>query len=78
MKLSREICMGIRGSEGETPGKPPPRPQTRRERGDAMGRGWHKGGDKEVGGKNVPVKPWECEATTGAARPPEWPTIPPE
>ena len=41
---------------------------------DAMGRGRHKGGEKEVGRENIPEKPEECGATTRAARPTGWPT----
>ena len=70
--------MGMRGPTRATPVKPPLQPPTRRESGAAMGQGRRKGGDKDVSKKNVPAKPQECGATTGAARPLEWPTSPPE
>ena len=67
---------GKRWQEVATPGKPPPRPPTRREHEAAMGRGKRKRGDPETGGENRTVKYWECRATTGDARPPEWTTSP--
>ena len=51
---------------------------TTRARVERLGRGRSKGGDREAGGKIIPEKPRECRAMTGAARPLEWPTSPPE
>ena len=70
--------MGMRRPAGVTPGKPPPRPLLRQGRGASMGQGRRKGGKREPGGKIRVAKPRECRATTGAARPPEWPMSPPE
>ena len=77
-KSERESYLGTRWPAGATPVNPPPRPPKRRERRAAMGKGRQTEGGLEAGRKIRPGKTRECGATTGDARPPEWPMIPPE
>ena len=67
---ARESNLETRWPTGATPGKPPPQPPTRRERGAAMGRGRQTGGGLEASGKTRRANPRECGAMTGSVSPP--------
>ena len=77
-KAARESYMGKPGPAGATLGNPPHQAPTTRERGAAMGKGRREVEEtRKQGGKHASKTSgvWE---TTGAARPPEWPTSPSE